>query len=65
MNTCSKKVIGWFLIVAAVTVQATRLLGESAPAGLLPAVVAITWLCLLAGTALIASTRKSRDDDSA
>ena len=57
-------VLGGLLLLGAVAVQAARLVWDNPPPWMGPAAVVTTWMFLLGGSFLIASTRSRRDHDS-
>lgn len=63
MKDNGRVVLGGLVLLAAVTVQLIRPLWDGGPPWLPPATVATTWICLLTGSALIASTRGHRGHD--
>lgn len=56
-------VLGGLLLLAAVAVQAARLVWDNPPPWIGPAAMVMTWMCLLGGSFLIVSTRSRRDHD--
>lgn len=64
MRNAAAAVLGGLLLLAAIAIQAARPLWDSVAPWLPPAAAAMTWVCLLSGGFLIASTRNRRDHDS-